>query len=144
MRVGIDEDAEHPGGVNIFGKGFGNHDQDIILRPHIQGRQQPPNRESANHADGKDLAEIPFLKLTQGGAHSAKGIGEHRRQRMSLVGKGQAAWKALEQSHAQGLLECLYLMADGRLRDPKFQPGSGEAAVSCRSLEGTQGIKREL
>lgn len=32
LRVGIDDDAVHPGGVNIFGKGFGNHDQDIVMR----------------------------------------------------------------------------------------------------------------
>lgn len=24
--------ADHPGGVNIFGKGFGNYDQDLIMR----------------------------------------------------------------------------------------------------------------
>ena len=28
--------AEHPGGVNIFGKGFGNYDQDIIMRLHLR------------------------------------------------------------------------------------------------------------
>jgi predicted transcriptional regulator len=32
LRVGITDDARHPGGVNIFGKGFGNHDQDIVMR----------------------------------------------------------------------------------------------------------------
>ena len=32
MRIGIDSKAEHPGGVNIFGKGFGNYDQDIVMR----------------------------------------------------------------------------------------------------------------
>jgi predicted transcriptional regulator len=32
LRIGIDEGAKHPGGVNIFGKGFGNHDQDILMR----------------------------------------------------------------------------------------------------------------
>jgi len=36
LRIGIDDQAEHPGGVNIFGKGFGNHDQDIILRLHLR------------------------------------------------------------------------------------------------------------
>jgi predicted transcriptional regulator len=36
LRVSIDDHAEHPGGVNIFGKGFGNHDQDIILRLHLR------------------------------------------------------------------------------------------------------------
>ncbi len=32
VRVGVKEDARHPGGLNIFGRGFGNHDQDIVLR----------------------------------------------------------------------------------------------------------------
>jgi predicted transcriptional regulator len=32
MRVGIRDDAKHPGGVNIFGRGFGNYDQDIVMR----------------------------------------------------------------------------------------------------------------
>ncbi len=32
LRIGIADDARHPGGVNIFGRGFGNHDQDIVMR----------------------------------------------------------------------------------------------------------------
>jgi len=32
LRIGIADDARHPGGINIFGKGFGNHDQDIVMR----------------------------------------------------------------------------------------------------------------
>lgn len=36
LRVGIDGGARHPGGVNIFGRGFGNHDQDIVMRMHLQ------------------------------------------------------------------------------------------------------------
>jgi predicted transcriptional regulator len=32
LRIGIAQDAAHPGGVNIFGRGFGNHDQDILMR----------------------------------------------------------------------------------------------------------------
>lgn len=36
MRIGVREDAKHPGGVNIFGRGFGNYDQDIVLRLHIK------------------------------------------------------------------------------------------------------------
>jgi predicted transcriptional regulator len=32
MRIGVKGEAEHPGGINIFGSGFGNYDQDIILR----------------------------------------------------------------------------------------------------------------
>jgi predicted transcriptional regulator len=32
VRIGVKDDAKHPGGINIFGRGFGNHDQDIVLR----------------------------------------------------------------------------------------------------------------
>lgn len=32
VRIGVKEDAKHPGGINIFGRGFGNYDQDIVLR----------------------------------------------------------------------------------------------------------------
>ena len=43
LRIGIDEHAEHPGGMNIFGKGFGNYDQDIHAAPaHSPGRTQRP------------------------------------------------------------------------------------------------------
>jgi len=31
VSVGVDENAPHVGGINIFGKGFGNCDQDIVL-----------------------------------------------------------------------------------------------------------------
>ena len=36
LRIGIDEGAKHPGGVNIFGKGFGNYDQDILMRMRLR------------------------------------------------------------------------------------------------------------
>jgi predicted transcriptional regulator len=32
LRIGVKDDAKHPGGINIFGRGFGNYDQDIVLR----------------------------------------------------------------------------------------------------------------
>lgn len=32
VRIGVKEDARHPGGVNIFGNGFGNHSRDIVMR----------------------------------------------------------------------------------------------------------------
>ncbi len=32
VRIGVEESAHHPGGMNIFGRGFGNYDQDIVLR----------------------------------------------------------------------------------------------------------------
>ncbi len=32
LKIEVSEDAEHCGGVTIFGAGFGNYDQDILLR----------------------------------------------------------------------------------------------------------------
>ncbi len=36
VAVGVKEDAVHVGGMNIFGKGFGNYDQGIILRSYFE------------------------------------------------------------------------------------------------------------
>ncbi len=35
VKVGVKDNAEHVGGMNIFGKGFGNYDQGIILRSYF-------------------------------------------------------------------------------------------------------------
>jgi predicted transcriptional regulator len=32
LRIEVKPDARHPGGVNVFGRGFGNYDQDIVLQ----------------------------------------------------------------------------------------------------------------
>ncbi|MBC7737679.1 MAG: helix-turn-helix domain-containing protein [Candidatus Saccharibacteria bacterium] len=32
LRIAVRDDARHPGGLNIFGRGFGNYDQDIVMR----------------------------------------------------------------------------------------------------------------
>ncbi|MCD1633194.1 helix-turn-helix domain-containing protein [Martelella mediterranea] len=32
LCLSVRDEARHPGGINIFGKGFGNYDQDIVLR----------------------------------------------------------------------------------------------------------------
>lgn len=32
LRIEVKPDARYPGGVNIFGRGFGNYNQDIVLR----------------------------------------------------------------------------------------------------------------
>ncbi|MBL8833403.1 MAG: helix-turn-helix domain-containing protein [Rhodospirillales bacterium] len=39
LRIGIDERAKRPGGVNIFGKGFGNHGRDIVMRLRLSPRR---------------------------------------------------------------------------------------------------------
>ena len=37
LRIAVKDDARHPGGINIFGRGFGNYDQDIIMRLQTAG-----------------------------------------------------------------------------------------------------------
>lgn len=32
VRIGVDDEAENKGGLNVFGRGFGNHPQDIVLQ----------------------------------------------------------------------------------------------------------------
>jgi predicted transcriptional regulator len=36
VRIGIKKNAANIGGVNIFGRGFGNYDQDIVMRMYVQ------------------------------------------------------------------------------------------------------------
>jgi len=36
VQLGVKENAEHLGGMNIFGRGFGNYDQGLILRAYYQ------------------------------------------------------------------------------------------------------------
>jgi predicted transcriptional regulator len=35
LRIGIAENASHTGGVNIFGRGFGNYGRDIVMRLYV-------------------------------------------------------------------------------------------------------------
>jgi predicted transcriptional regulator len=39
VRIGVKDTAEHVGGINIFGKGFGNYDQDIVLKLFLKDGQ---------------------------------------------------------------------------------------------------------
>ncbi|SHN10157.1 ArsR/SmtB family transcription factor [Roseibium suaedae] len=34
LKIEVKADGRHPGGINVFGRGFGNYDQDILLRLH--------------------------------------------------------------------------------------------------------------
>lgn len=37
LRFAVDEHAEHVGGLTLYGAGFGNHNQDIMIRVHLDG-----------------------------------------------------------------------------------------------------------
>ncbi|GLX66066.1 ArsR/SmtB family transcription factor [Paenibacillus glycanilyticus] len=36
FKVGVKPDAVHKGGLNLFGRGFGNYDQDIVMKLHYE------------------------------------------------------------------------------------------------------------
>ena len=36
VRIGIKDNAVNVGGINIFGRGFGNYDQDIVMKMHLR------------------------------------------------------------------------------------------------------------
>ncbi|MFZ3584172.1 ArsR/SmtB family transcription factor [Loktanella sp. DJP18] len=40
LRIEVKAQARHPGGINVFGRGFGNYDQDLILRLHTKSKVQ--------------------------------------------------------------------------------------------------------
>lgn len=45
VRIGIKPDAEHVGGFNLFGRGFGNYEQDLTLRLHYSPKPLAPKAE---------------------------------------------------------------------------------------------------
>jgi predicted transcriptional regulator len=52
MRIGIKPGASHEGGFTIFGRGFGNYEQDLVLRLHylMDHQAQPTAATSAAQA----------------------------------------------------------------------------------------------
>ena len=40
VRVGVKEDAEYQGGLNLFGRSFGNYEQDILFRIEVESGAQ--------------------------------------------------------------------------------------------------------
>lgn len=67
LRVGVDERAKHPGGVNIFGRGFGNHDQDILLRLYLKDRTKP-----LRNAGERQASRIRVAAATRSGRAAKK------------------------------------------------------------------------
>jgi len=48
MKIGVKEEAHHVGGLNIFGRGFGNYDQAIIMRLYFD--QRGPSLARISHS----------------------------------------------------------------------------------------------
>jgi len=47
IRLGVKPDAEHQGGFNLFGRGFGNYAQDLVLRLHYVPKKNTDRRTEA-------------------------------------------------------------------------------------------------
>ncbi len=47
LRFTVDEQAEHVGGLTLYGAGFGNHDQDIVIRVHIHDNREKGEQPQA-------------------------------------------------------------------------------------------------
>jgi predicted transcriptional regulator len=55
VRLGIKEDAQHIGGFNLFGRGFGNYDQDPTVRLHYVPKHNAHRRTGAGGSNGTDV-----------------------------------------------------------------------------------------
>ncbi|MGC8783346.1 MAG: ArsR/SmtB family transcription factor [Armatimonadota bacterium] len=52
VRIGVKPDAEHIGGFNLFGRGFGNYEQDLVLRLHYVTRGRGSRPEAVVTQEG--------------------------------------------------------------------------------------------
>lgn len=57
VRIGNKPDAKHIGGFNLFGKGFGNYEQDLLLRLHYAPIRITATEEVASEAVDAPLRE---------------------------------------------------------------------------------------
>ena len=103
-----------------------------------QSRHEPACRERRRHADH----EFAFARLRPQGLHPARDavecLAEMFRGQVTLVGEFQPASGALEQRHAEELLEAANLVAHGGRRHVQLARRLGEAERTRGSLESTQ------
>jgi len=55
IRIGVKPDAEHQGGFNLFGRGFGNYAQDLVLRLFYSRKKGGDRRGDLVDADSSSL-----------------------------------------------------------------------------------------
>jgi len=53
LRIGVKPDARHQGGFNLFGRGFGNYDQDPTLRLHYVSHISAPRKDAEEGGNTK-------------------------------------------------------------------------------------------
>lgn len=116
----------------------------MLLAKVIEAPKEPPRREGANAAERQYLVDLGSPEPLDSLADAIEGVRQDGNQSCTLISEGQATRKSSEERGAQRIFKCLDLMAHRGLRHPQFQPGAGEAEMSCRGLEGLQGIELEI
>ena len=111
-------------------------DPRICLPESVEPRQQPPRSEGADHADRDDVVVATVFKTIERFGEPAKSLDNARQQQLSFIGKRDAARQPAKQLHAKPVLQHFHVLADGGLRDAKFQAGTGETQVTRRRFKG--------
>ena len=52
LRIAVDKDAAHVGGLTLYGKGFGNTDQDIMFGFITRNKHMNKSRIAGGHGTG--------------------------------------------------------------------------------------------
>jgi predicted transcriptional regulator len=65
VRIGVKPDALHPGGFNLFGSGFGNYAQDLVLRLHYISKDSSIDRgNSASKGMDSTVSAFPMEEIS--------------------------------------------------------------------------------
>ena len=114
------------------------------VEEHLQARQQPSGRESADGTHRDHFAKLSIFELVERGPDAAEGFGQHRDQGLPFIGEREPAREPAEQGYTQNFLKALDLMADGSLGHAQLQSGPREAEMTGRCLEGMQRGERQV
>jgi hypothetical protein len=107
-----------------------------------EARDQPEAGEAGRRGDDDGLDALRPRELAGGAVDPRQRLGDRHMQRPAFVRQRQGPVQALEQGHAEPLLECLDLPAHGRLGQGDLLAGAGEAQVARCSLEGHKELER--
>ena len=113
-------------------------------RDPIKSRKQPAGSERADNTDVQYLAKPSIGILIEHRAQPIEHLGQHGRQRLSVVGECQTTRQPMEQARAEPPFELRNLMDDRPLADAQFDRRAREVEMARRRVESAQGIKRNL
>lgn len=74
VRVGVKEDARHRGGLNLFGRSFGNYPQDLTLRLDYAPAQHRYDKTAAPRRQRRSIQAKPRMNAQDAPPLSAKSL----------------------------------------------------------------------